>query len=188
MAIKRLTEVWKEIPGYEGLYEVSSFGRVRSLDRVVLSKLGVRRLFNGKLLKEISWENDYLVSLCIEGKVSQKRIAVIVLEAFVSARPKGYLACHRNDIKYDNALGNLYWGTHKDNIEDAIRNGGFDVEGHTKVLSDYRLKYGGANTGNRHSEESIRKISEGCILHHLNKRLRRDDKPKSNTGLPGSAA
>ena len=45
-------EVWKDIKGYEGLYQVSSFGRVRSLDRTVQCKDGKERHFNGRILSD----------------------------------------------------------------------------------------------------------------------------------------
>ena len=55
-----MIEEWRPIPGYEGLYEVSSYGKVRSLDRFIIDSLGHRRFYKGKVLKQIKDKYGYL--------------------------------------------------------------------------------------------------------------------------------
>ena len=68
-------EIWKDVIGYEGLYQVSNFGRIRSLDIYVNSKNGSRRLHKGKVLKNnISKNGYYSVILCKNGKLASARL------------------------------------------------------------------------------------------------------------------
>lgn len=122
------TEHWLPIPGYEGLYEVSDLGRVRSLDREVTCNNrwgGITSwLQHGRVLKPRPNEwNRYSVYLCRNGEKHSRKVHQLVLEAFVGPRPEGYLACHKNDVSNDNRLENLYWGTQRDNTRDQQANG-----------------------------------------------------------------
>jgi hypothetical protein len=116
-------ECWLPIPGAEG-YQVSSFGRVRSLDRVVeqRARYGTqRRLFTGQMLKPVPNTHGYL-----EVRLNSRRgrtVHRLVLEAFICPRPPGLQCCHRNDIKTNNLLSNLRWDSPSANLHDMVRNG-----------------------------------------------------------------
>lgn len=122
-------ENWLSVVGYEGFYEVSDEGRVRSLDRVVMSSnrhnpnLSPRR-YPGKLLTPIVTGNgDYLgVTLSRRG-YTRKLIHHLVLEAFVGPRPDGSFGLHHDDDPSNNRLSNLRWGTKGENQDDKVRNG-----------------------------------------------------------------
>lgn len=118
-----MTEEWRAVPGYEGAYEVSSLGRVRSLDRVVESptaKRGYPKLMRGRLLKPQRHSAGYLhVGLSRRIRI----ISHLVLEAFRGPRPDGEEACHNNGDKWNNVLGNLRWGTHTYNCADRVAHG-----------------------------------------------------------------
>lgn len=116
-----MLEIWSQIPGYEGYYEVSTLGRVRSMDREI--DLG-RSIQNrkGKPLKLTPDKDGYLrASLSIRGKNKKKRVNRLVLETFVG--PSNLLACHHNDEPADNRLENLYWGTESSNQQDCVERG-----------------------------------------------------------------
>jgi DNA-binding XRE family transcriptional regulator len=100
-------EVWLAIPGYEGLYEASSEGRIRSLPR---------SRTRGHILKQKTNFGYALVDLSSGGKVKTKRVSRLVLEAHVSVCPRGTEACHGANGKSDNSLRNLVWGTHSENM------------------------------------------------------------------------
>ncbi|WP_353057975.1 NUMOD4 motif-containing HNH endonuclease [Propionimicrobium sp. PCR01-08-3] len=114
-------ELWLPVVEYEGLYEVSDLGRVRSLDRV--TKQGAKKV--GRVLKphKSGHSTHQQVHLCRDGTSKSRKVHQLVLEAFVGPRPDGCMALHYNDVKTDNRLVNLRWGTCQENRQDAIRNG-----------------------------------------------------------------
>jgi hypothetical protein len=112
--------MWLPVVDYEGLYEVSSQARVRSLDRV--DAAGRRR--KGKVLKICLNGGGYpVVRLSKNGQGRTYTTAQLMLEAHVKPRPPEHEACHRDDVKTNSDPGNIYWGTHADNMTDRVRNG-----------------------------------------------------------------
>lgn len=113
------SEEWRSVVGYEGRYEVSDQGRVRSLpntQRLTILILTPTYIKNG----------GYPVVNLTGGDGKQKvhRIHIMVLEAFVSLRPYPKAnGRHLNDIPTDCRLANLEWGSSSDNKYDAVRNG-----------------------------------------------------------------
>lgn len=108
---------WKPVPGYPG-YEVSDQGQVRSL----APTLGARR--HGKVLKPMLQNGYRYVGVYRGGRQPDRRkVAVMMLEAFVGPRPDGAHACHRDDDPVNDTLENLYWGTQSQNELDKVRNG-----------------------------------------------------------------
>lgn len=115
---------WRSLPGYEGYYEVSSAGDVRSLNRVVIRSDGHRRTIPSKVLtKKLARNGYYYVSLC-RGAVHQTRpIHRLVLEAFIGPRPPKLLCCHNDGNKLNNHIENLRWDTAKSNGLDTVLHG-----------------------------------------------------------------
>lgn len=117
-------EQWLPVVGYEGLYEVSDQGRVRSLDRDITNKLGHVRRFPGKMLTPYKKQCGHLkINLSKGGEDNPSLVHRLVLTAFVGPCPEGMHACHWNDDGTDNRLSNLRWGTSSENKHDAVRNG-----------------------------------------------------------------
>lgn len=113
-------EEWRAVPGYEGAYEVSSLGAVRSLAR--LDSRGRSR--RAKLLKPRLQANGRLtVALYLEARRSDFQVHALVLLTFIGPRPDGMEGCHRNDDPADNRLENLRWDTRSANCLDSVRNG-----------------------------------------------------------------
>lgn len=106
-------EKWLPVVGYEGLYEVSNEGRVRSLDRIVVDKNGTRtRRLRGRILNNICASTGYHhISLHKNNKrISRRQVQRLVAEAFLGAPPtQGMYVDHRNGIRTDNRLQNLRW-------------------------------------------------------------------------------
>lgn len=110
-----MSEVWRPVKGYEGKYEVSSEGRVRSLDRGKVP---------GRMLSLRNEGHGYKqVALYDEGKRVDKRVHVLVAEAFIGPGPTGCEVNHRNGNKADNSMGNLEWTTHDENMDHAFVTG-----------------------------------------------------------------
>lgn len=121
-----IKQEWRPIPGYEGLYEVSGQGEVRSLDRVVRYPHGKPdRLFKGKVLKQCLNVNKhyYGVRLSKQGKTKLWLIHQLVAMAFLGERPEGMVICHGASGKLCNTVQNLSYDTPAKNSFDQWRDG-----------------------------------------------------------------
>ena len=119
-----MTDVWVDIDGYEGAYQVTSTGLVRSLDRVVVNSLGVASNIKGILLTVSLDRSGYpTIGLWRAGKVIRKKIHKLVAETFIGPAPIGHLVCHNDSIKTNNCVSNLRYGTAKSNQDDRVANG-----------------------------------------------------------------
>ena len=118
------TLVWKEVVEYEGLYEVSNSGDIRSVERMVNHPKGGMALKKGKLLSACPNKDGYLrVPLWRDCKSKYKYVSRLVLEAFVGPRPANMESCHGDNDRANNFLSNLRWDTHVSNIADKNRHG-----------------------------------------------------------------
>ena len=116
-------EEWRSIEGYEGLYKVSSLGRVRSCDR--FTKDGrCTRLFRGRVLKPAKNNGGYLkVVLCKDGKptiFSVHRLVGMAFQDICGEYMNGHEIDHRNTTRTDNRAVNLHWVTSKENSNNPI--------------------------------------------------------------------
>lgn len=118
---------WKAIQGYEGYYEVSDAGLVRSVDRVSIDKNGMARRFRGKDMKLTRTKgkdgNGYMVvNLRRDGASNVALVHILVATAFIP-NPHNYpMVNHMNGDKTDNDIGNLEWTTYSYNNIHALRN------------------------------------------------------------------
>ena len=113
-------ERWLPVVGYEGLYEVSSFGRVRSLDGAKAN--GHPR--HGKVISTPLSMGYPCFNLCREGSQVQVRVHRIVAEAFLGPSPDGSETVnHKNFDRTDNRPENLEWLSHGDNMRHAHATG-----------------------------------------------------------------
>lgn len=104
-----MKEIWKDIEGYEGLYQVSNFGRVRSLDRVVVRKNGWKQIIKGQMLKPFPLHEYMQISLRKEGKPHQYRLHRIVATAFIPNPDNLPEINHKDENKANNCVDNLEW-------------------------------------------------------------------------------
>lgn len=122
-----MTEMWKPVQGYEGLYEVSNEGRVRSLARQVTSRNRwgpVTMRLSEKMLKpQITVYGYYKVLLSKSGRLTNKLVSTLVAEAFLGARPNGLLVLHNDGNAKNNRVENLRYGTQAENMQDSVRHG-----------------------------------------------------------------
>lgn len=111
-----IDEEWREIPGYEGFYEVSNLGRIRSVDRPIQveHRPGELRTFNrrGKLMKPfVKGEGGYLaVELRKGGSKKQHGVANLVALAFIGPPPEGYATHPKDGDPLNVAVANLRYG------------------------------------------------------------------------------
>ena len=115
-----MEEIWKDIEGYEKIYQVSNLGRVRSLDRITTASDGKDYRRKGMLLKLSDSKNNG-VTVNILGKTTP--VHQLVCRAFIGDRPKGFDICHMNGNPKDNRLSNLRYDTRSQNQIDMYRQG-----------------------------------------------------------------
>ena len=121
-------EIWKPIPGYEGRYEASNMGRIRSVDRVVYSKnwsTGVpfARKIKGMILKPGRHSKAGHLSVVLGHGANGSPVHQLVMKTFVGEPPKGCEVLHSDGNPANNRLDNLRYGTRRENIADVYRQG-----------------------------------------------------------------
>lgn len=114
-----MAEEWREVSGFEGLYEVSSLGRVRRLSYTRSD--GKRR--NGFILRRFLVNGYPVVRFYQDGDVIRLRVHVLVAEAFLGKRPNGYEVNHKDGIKTNASVENLEYCTHQNNMLHAYEIG-----------------------------------------------------------------
>lgn len=118
-----IEEHWRPVVGYEGFFEVSSNGRVRSLPRMVPAGGGRQRRSSGRVLSQSAASNYPKVGLRVDGVRRTYNVHRIVAEAFLGPCPPGLEVLHQDGDRLDNRAANLRYGTRSQNNYDAVRHG-----------------------------------------------------------------
>lgn len=138
-----IKEIWKDIVGYEGLYQVSNLGRVKSLN---YRRSGKEKIMSLKINKGYQF-----VALTKDKKIKCFYVHRIVWEAFKGPIPNGMVINHKSESPSQNNIENLECITQKDNCNYGSRN---------KIISSLKKGKEPWNKGFKHSEESKKKMSE----------------------------
>lgn len=117
-----MEEIWKDIKGYEGFYQVSNLGHVRSLDRTFVNAAGRTRYYKGKVLA-LKGEPYYNVALAKQQKCLTRRIHRLVAEAFIPNPDNLPCIDHIDCNKKNNRVDNLRWCSYAENTRYASENG-----------------------------------------------------------------
>lgn len=140
-----MIEEWKDIEGYEGIYQVSNFGRVKSLKR-------------DKTLKLITGSNYLKVNLYINNSMSTKSVHRLVAEAFIPNPENKPQVNHIDEDKTNNVASNLEWMTAKENMNYGTR-----TERTLKPIIAISIANGETN-----KYKSVKECAESLQLHRQN--------------------
>lgn len=174
-------EEWKPIIGYEGLYEISNLGNVRSMERRVnVAHKGFKgtRLLKSKIMKPYNYFGYFGVALCKNKKYKQLLIHRLVAQAFIPNPDNLPCVNHIDENKQNNCVENLEWCTYayNDNYgnrnkkisesrkgmkfsEEHLKN--MSIAGKRRVTPEFKEKMRKVHLGTKLTEEHKRKISEG---------------------------
>lgn len=181
-------EIWKNVIGYEGLYQVSNLGRVKSLDRI--DSRGCKH--KGRMLRLANSHGYKVVGLSNCGKLKVYFVHRLLAEAFISNPENKPQVNHIDGNKANSNINNLEWCTPKENNIHAIKTGlrtfktGENNPLHTKFKGEGNPMYGkvGCMFGKHHSQEAKLKISKV----HKGKTISEETKRKMSLSRKGVLA
>lgn len=154
-------ETWKDIPKWEGWYQVSDYGRVRSVDRISIAG-GAPAAYRGKILAANPSKNGYpLVTLTKPGWREYRTVHVLVMLTFKGTPPEGYEVCHNNGNRADCRLSNLRYDTRRNNALDRNLHGtmGHDNYGSGEQRYNAKLTEEAVKFIRAHPEETLASLS-----------------------------
>ena len=162
MSTNTFNEVWKDVVGYEGLYQVSNYGNVKMLGRIAedTGKGGTprKRYFKPRMMKlQLNKQGYWTVGLQKNGRGKTHLVSRIVAEAFIPNPDNLPCVNHKDEDSKNNYVENLEWCTRAYN------------NSYGTICERHRQWMTGSKRG-PHSEETKRKISESIKLWHQNRK------------------
>lgn len=139
-----MKEIWKDIIDFEGYYQISNYGRVKSLKRIITMKNGRLRPIKERILSPKSKDNDYLfILLCKDGNQSPFYIHRLVAIHFIDNPLNKEYVNHKDGDKTNTYYKNLEWATFSENMIHAYKTGlAIKGENHTQAkLTNEQVAY-----------------------------------------------
>lgn len=165
-----MNELWKDIPGYEGKYQASTEGRIRSLSRPLRgrNKYGeFTRMMAGRVLRPSGQAKDPHLYVRLGHGANGSPVHQLVARTFLGPRPPGEDIRHLNGDPLDNRVENLCYGTRSDNLLDVFRQGWIWRKLSLKQIGEIKQRLRAGETGEELAREygvsgtSISRIKRG---------------------------
>lgn len=167
-------EEWRDIEGFEGLYQVSNKGRVKALERLVENNGGMQRKHEKILQGNYNGQNRGTVILCKDGKTYPMLPYRLVAKAFIPNPENKPEVDHLDTNFYNNNVENLAWVTHKENSNNELTRMHISnsKKGHepyrTRPLTDEEKEHlSDSLKGRKFSEEHIQHLKESHLGNEL---------------------
>ena len=156
-----MTEIWKDIQGYEGFYQISNLGNVKSLERVIDKGNGILQHRKERIMnKRESVDGYYVAKLNVNKKSKSIAIHILVARHFID-NPNNYPEVNHKDCnRKNNQVDNLEWCTHQQNVE------------HSKQLGHYKTKSGCDNPNYKNDTLKIKYKNNPTLAKINNSRPR----------------
>lgn len=152
---------WRDIPGFEGYYQASNTGQIRSLDRVVNTSAGTR-VARGRVLKQKTLKSGYrAVNLSKNGKYESFVVHRLVASAFLVKQPDMKCVDHINSDRADNRVSNLRWCTQQMNLRHSNESCRWPKKWRRVKRSDGEV-FESAAAAARYTG-----VTKAAVLHHL---------------------
>ncbi len=164
-----MKEIWKDIEGYEGYYQVSNLGNIRSLDRTIKRSDGVIHMRKGKAMaKRISTDGYVIAKLSMNGRSKSVGVHILVARHFIP-NPNNYSEINHKDCnRKNNFVDNLEWCTHQQNVR------------YSAVLGHYKGRNGELNPN--YKNDALKK--KYAADPELAKRLLRRPREQNGRAVP----
>lgn len=170
-----MEEIWKSVIKFEGYYEVSNYGNVRSVDRTIIRKGNVEVNYKSKLLKLNKDTDGYPQAILHKNnKFYTRKVHYLVAKMFILNPENKPTVNHKDGIKTNNFDWNLEWATVRENVQHSYDTGlKFAIKGAKNVLSKSVTQYDMnlnkiADFGSTLEAQRITGISRRCISYCAN--------------------
>lgn len=137
----RRSEEWRDIPGWHGLYQASSRGRIRGIDRTIIRRDGRTIRVPQTVLKPGSLKYGHQIVGLYNSGEKKRSVAVhrLIARAFLGECPPGEEVCHIDGDPRNNSVENLRYGTRNENVKDSVRHGTHQNSRKTKCNRGHAL-------------------------------------------------
>lgn len=149
-------EEWRDVVGYEGLYQVSNYGRVKSFHNSRLPQL----------IRVNPNKSGYAtVGLSKNGEMKSRSVHILVAQAFLFKADSTLIVHHKDNTKINSCVWNLAWVTYSENTKDAYRIGTLKSKSHNRKLTADDVRYIRAHYIPRHPEFGAKALAKKFKVH-----------------------